>query len=321
MTPERTVRVAVVQEPPVLLDRAATMAAAIARLRNLAADGVSLVVFPEAYLPGYPDWAWRLAPEGPGRHIADDLHRRLLAEAVDLEAGDLAPLQAAAAETDTTVVVGIQERDGRYSRATLYCTMVTIGPDGAVLNRHRKLVPTNAERMAWGQGDASGLRVVDTPAGRLAGLICWENYMPLARFALYADGPDIWIAPNWDEGDAWVSTMRHIAAEGRCWVLGAGLSMQGRDVPPGFPHRDEIYPDPDAWLVGGDSVIVAPGGELVAGPLHRQHGVLVADIDLDAAAVARRTLDVAGHYGRPDLFALTVDRTSRGPLAPPTRNP
>jgi nitrilase len=312
---EHPVRVAVVQQPPVLLDRAATLANAIGHLRSAAGDGAGLVVFPEAYLPGYPDWAWRLRPEGPDRRIADLLHRRLLEEAIDLEGDDLDPLREAAAATGTIVVLGIHERDGRYSRATLYCTMVVIGPDGSILNRHRKLVPTNAERMVWGPGDATGLRTVATPAGRIGGLICWENYMPLARFALYAQGVDVWIAPTWDEGDAWLATMRHVAAEGRCWVLGAGCSLNVRDIPASFPHRDEIWPEPDAWLNAGDSVIVAPGGEIVAGPLRRAHGVLTADIDPGLPAERRRTLDVAGHYGRPDVFRLEVDRSPRGPAS------
>ncbi len=309
------VRVAVVQQPPILLNRAATMAAAVGHVQTLAADGVRLVVLPEAYLPGYPDWVWRLRPEGPERRIADELHARLLAEAIDLEGHDLDPLREAAAAAGMTVVVGVDERDGRYSRATLYCTMVTIGPDGAILNRHRKLVPTNPERMVWGQGDGVGLDVLDTPVGRLGGLICWENYMPLARFSLYAQGVDIWVAPNWDDGDTWVSTMRHIAAEGRCWVLGAGYAHNVREIPADFPHRSEIWPDPDAWLNPGDSVIVAPGGALVAGPLRREYGVLVADIDPLLSAAARRTLDVAGHYGRPDVFRLTVDRSARHPVS------
>ncbi len=308
------VRVAIVQQPPVLLNRAATMAAAVGHVRTLAADGVRLVVLPEAYLPGYPDWVWRLRPEGPERRIADELHARLLAEAIDLDGHDLDPLREAAAAAGMTVVVGVDERDGRYSRSTLYCTMVTIGPDGAILNRHRKLVPTNPERMVWGQGDGVGLDVVETPFGRLGGLICWENYMPLARFSLYAQGVDIWVAPNWDDGDTWVSTMRHIAAEGRCWVLGAGYAHNVREIPADFPHRAEIWPDPDAWLNPGDSVIVAPGGAIVAGPLRREYGVLVADIDPTLSAAARRTLDVAGHYGRPDVFRLTVDRSPRLPV-------
>jgi nitrilase len=167
--------------------------------------------------------------------------------------------------------------------------------------------------MVWGQGDASGLRVVDTELGRLGGLICWENYMPLARYALYAEGVEIYVASTWDSGETWLSTMRHIAAEGRCWVLGSGCSLHTDDVPASFPGRSQLYGEA-RWLNPGDSVVVAPGGRVVAGPLHEEHGVLLAEIDVGRAAADHRTLDVAGHYGRPDVFGLTVDRSARPPV-------
>ena len=175
------------------------------------------------------------------------------------------------------------------------------------------MTPTNPERMVWGLGDASGLRVVETPAGRVGALICWENYMPLARFSLYAQGPDVYVAPTWDEGPGWVSTMRHIALEGRCWVLGNGTAIRGCDLPDGFPERERLYPDLDAWFNPGDSVIVAPNGEVVAGPLHEEHGILYAECDPARSRSARRTLDVAGHYSRPDVFELEVRRRAAAP--------
>jgi nitrilase len=210
--------------------------------------------------------------------------------------------------------MGVHERDGDFSRSTLYNTMVVIGPSGTILNRHRKLMPTNPERMVWGLGDGSGLRVVDTPGGRVGGLICWENYMPLARYTIYAQGPDFYVAPTWDCGGGWVSTMRHIALEGRCWVLGNGTAMRGSDVPPDFPERARLFSDPDEWFNSGDSVIVSPAGSIVAGPLHEEHGILLADCDPSKARAARRTLDVAGHYSRPDVFRLDVTREVREPL-------
>jgi nitrilase len=175
-------------------------------------------------------------------------------------------------------------------------------------------MPTNAERMVWGQGDASGLRVTQTVAGRIGSLICWENYMPLARYALYAEGVEVYVAPTWDEGDVWIATMRHIATEGRCWVIGAGCSLRGADVPAHFPGREQLFPDEAEWLNPGDSVVVRPGGAVVAGPLHNQHGLLFADIEPRGVAGARRTLDVAGHYGRNDIFRLTVDRKVNAPI-------
>jgi nitrilase len=307
------VRVAVVQHPPVLLDRDATLARGVELLGEAARAGARLVSFPETWVPGYPEWLWRLRP-GQDSALTGEIHARLLDGAVDLDAGQLQPLQDAAREHGVTVLAGIHERDGRFSRGTLYNTAVLVGPDGAILNRHRKLVPTNAERMVWGQGDGSGLRVVDTPVGRVGALICWESYMPLARFTLYAQGLDFYVAPTWDAGSGWVSTMRHIALEGRCWVLGNGTAMRGRDVPADFPDRDRLFPDQDDWFNPGDSVVVGPNGRIVAGPLRDEHGILYADCDPAAAATGRRTLDVAGHYGRPDVFRLEVRTDPRPPV-------
>jgi nitrilase len=306
-------RVAIVQHPPVLLDREATLAAAIAHLHVAADAGARLVVFPEAYVPGYPVWIWRLRP-GADFELTSAIHRQLVENSVNLVTDGLRPLRDAAAERNVVVVCGVHEREGEFSRSTLYNTMVTIGSDGTILNRHRKLMPTNPERMVWGQGDASGLRVTETTVGRVGGLICWENYMPLARYALYADGVEIYVASTWDEGDTWIATMRHIAAEGRCWVIGSGCSLRASDVPASFPGRDQLFAEPDEWLNVGDSVVVAPGGEIVAGPLHEEHGLLLADIDPARAASAHRTLDVAGHYSRSDIFSLAVDRSPQQPV-------
>ncbi|MEO7244511.1 MAG: nitrilase-related carbon-nitrogen hydrolase, partial [Rubrivivax sp.] len=173
-------RIAIAQLAPVFLDRAATLAKAVATLDEAARGGARLVVFPEAFVPGYPAWMWRLRP-GTDMALTEQLHALACAQAVDIGAGALAPLCEAARQHEVTVICGMQERDGAFSRSTLYNTVVVIGPDGALLNRHRKLMPTNPERMVWGFGDASGLRAVDTPCGRVGALICWENYMPLAR--------------------------------------------------------------------------------------------------------------------------------------------
>ena len=306
-------RVAVVQHPPVALNRQKTLERGVELLEEAAAGGARLVSFPETWVPGYPEWVWRLRP-GDDYTLSGDIHRRLLENAVDLKAGQLKPIQAAARRLKLTVSIGVHERDGEFSRGTMYNSVVLIGPDGKVLNRHRKLMPTNPERMVWGAGDATGLRVTDTPSGRVGALICWENYMPLARFAIFAQGCEIYIAPTWDEGDTWLATMRHIALEGRCWVLGNGSSMRGKDIPRDFPDRSRLFPDLEAWFNPGDSVIVDPSGKVVAGPLHEKHGILYADCDPSRASAAKRTLDVAGHYGRPDIFRLEVNREARGPV-------
>ena len=298
--------VAIVQYPPVLLDKNATLARAVELIDEAVAGGARLVVLPEAFVPGFPDWVWRVAPSA--YELSDAAFKTLQANAVDLASDDLAPVLAAARRHGITIVCGIQERDSSFSRGSIYDTLVIVGPDGDILNRHRKLMPTNSERMVWGVGDGSGLRVIDTPAGRVGGLICWENYMPLARFALYAQGVEIHVAPTWDDGDVWVASMRHIAAEGRCWVLGSSNCLQAKDIPADFPSRAELYPDDNERLNSGDSVIVDPFGKIVAGPLHESYGILYGDCDPAKARAAKRTLDTAGHYGRPDVFSLSVNR-------------
>jgi len=210
-------------------------------------------------------------------------------------------------------VMGINEIDSRFSGTTLFNSVVVIGPDGALLNRHRKLMPTNPERMVWGMGDASGLRVVDTPAGRLGSLICWESYMPLARYALYAQGLEIFVNPTWDNGEVCLATFRHIAKEAGCWVIGTATALQGSDLPEDFPERDRLY-KPDEWINDGDAVVVSPGGAISAGPLHREKSILYAEIDAEAARRARRSLDVCGHYARPDIFSLAVNRKPLQPV-------
>ena len=307
-------KLAIVQRPPKLLDRAATLADAVRAVEECAAGGAQLVVFPEAYVPGYPVWIWRLRPGGD-MGLAETLHARLLANAVNLEADDLAPLRAAARKHRVTIVCGIDERDGEASRGTIYNAVVLIGPDGEIRNRHRKVMPTNPERMVWGFGDGSGLKVLDTPIGRVGALICWENYMPLARYALYGQGVEIYLAPTYDAGDGWVGTMQHIAREGRCWVVGSGFALRAADIPDSFPDKARLYPDAAEWVNKGDSVVVEPGGKIVAGPMRAELGILYAEVDPARAASARRTLDVAGHYARPDIFQLHVNTKPLKPVS------
>jgi nitrilase len=306
-------KIAIIQRPPVLLDRSATIARAAQSIAESAAAGAKLIVLPESYIPGYPSWIWRLAPGKDGA-ITGQLHTQLLANAVDLEAGDLRELCDAAKKHAVTVICGINECDRRRGGGTLYNTVVTIGPDGEILNRHRKLMPTNPERMVHGAGDASGLKAIDTPVGRLGTLICWENYMPLARYALYAQGIEIYIAPTYDSGDNWIGTMRHIALEGRCWVLSSGTLLRGSDIPEDFPERERLFSDPAEWINVGDSVVIDPQGNIVAGPMRREAGILYADIDVGRVAPARRTFDVAGHYARNDIFQLQVRHAPAMPV-------
>lgn len=306
------IKAAISQKPPVLLDLAASMEKAVASVEEAAANGARIVVFPEAYLPGYPTWIWRLRPGGD-MTLGNEIHSRLRANAVDLARDDLAPLRRVAREKEMVVVMGFHELDSQFSGTTLFNSVAVIGPDGEILNRHRKMMPTNPERMVWGCGDASGLKVVDTPYGRIGTLICWENYMPLARHALYAQNIEIYIAPTWDCGETWLATLNHIAREGGCWVLSSATALETSDIPADFPGREALFPD-DGWINPGDAVAVQPFGGVVAGPAHEDKALLIVEIDLEQARRSRKALDVAGHYHRPDLFQLQVNRQPQLPV-------
>lgn len=306
-------KVAVVQQPPVYLDLEGSMARAVDLVAEAAAQGADLVVFPEAWLPGYPTFVWRLPP-GAGMGKTDALFALSQANSVDLSRDGLRPLQAAAKDHGVVVVLGYQEVDGAVSGSTLFNSCAIIDADGRLANNHRKLMPTNPERMIWGFGDGSGLNVVDTAVGRLGALICWESYMPLARFALYAQSIDIYLAPTWDSGETWLATLQHIAREGGCWVIGCATALEASDIPEGLPHRDELFPNKDEWINPGDAVVYKPFGGLVAGPMRREKGFLFAEVDPSAARPSRRKFDASGHYARPDVFTLTVNRTRQSPV-------
>lgn len=308
-----THKIAISQKPPILTDAKATMALALEIVEEAAKAGAKLLVLPEAFFPGYPLWVWRLRPGSDGA-LAGTLHERLRENAIDITAGDLEPLMEAALKHKIYIVAGLNERDGEFSHSTLYNTLVCIGPDGTLLNRHRKLIPTNPERTVWGRGDASGLRTIETPLGRIGMMPCWESYMPLARYALYAEGMDLLIVPTWDHGDLWNASMRHIAKEGGCYVISTATALQASDIPDDLPGKSELYPDKDEWLCAGDAVVIEPGGNVSAGPLHNEKAILYAEIDSKKPALARRSFDVAGHYTRPDIFKLTVNRSEMPPI-------
>jgi len=306
-------RVAIIQESPSYLDRKETIKKAATIIDEVAADGAELVVFPEVFIPGYPAWIWRLRP-GKDWGQSEVLHQRLLDNSVRVDSDDLAPIQRAAKKNGVTVVCGMNERDSGSSGATLYNSVATITRTGDIANLHRKLMPTNPERMVWGFGDATGLKVVDTPVGKIGSLICWENFMPLARYALYGQGVEIYVAPTYDSGENWIGTMRHIAREGRCWVLCSGVALRRSDLPNDLPGLEALYPADEDWINPGDSAVIAPGGEVVYGPVSNEHERIIVDIDVTKAAIAKRALDVAGHYSRPDIFTLEVNRRPQKPV-------
>lgn len=286
--------------------KAATLAAILSHEADIAASGAALVVMPEALLGGYPKgeiFGTRLGyrlPEGR------DAFARYHENAVDLAGPEVAALAGLSARTGATIVIGVIEQAG----ASLYCTALFLDPEAGLVATHRKLMPTGTERLIWAQGDGSTMPVVPSRAGRLGAAICWENHMPLFRTAMYAKGVEVWCAPTVDDRDIWRSSMRHIAHEGRCFVVSA---CQVQPSPAGLGSAVPGWPD-DKPLIGGGSMIVGPLGDVLAGPLERETGLVTATIDLGEIVRARYDLDVVGHYARPDVFSLTVDETPRQTL-------
>jgi len=305
------VKVAAVQAAPVLLDRDETIAKVVALAEKAAAEGARLVAFPEAFVPGYPDWVWRTRPWDAD---ATALYARLFDQAVVVGSPATDMMAETAGRLGIWLSVGVDERDANDS--TIYNTLLHFAPDGSLAARHRKLMPTGGERLVWGMGDGSTLNVLDTGFGRLGGLICWENYMPLARAALYAQGIDLYLAPTWDNSEAWVPTLRHIAKEGRTYVIGVTSCIRATDLPADLPGRDRLYHDADDWLSRGNSAIIGPEGEILAGPLVGEEGVLYAEVDARQAQLARQQFDSVGHYSRSDVFRLVVDTTARTAVSP-----
>jgi nitrilase len=306
-----TVKVAAVQAAYILMDQKACLAKAVDLAHEAAKAGAGIVVFPEVFIPGTPIWI----DSGPIWDGDDDWYALLVDQAVVVPGPVTDALGAAASDTGTYLVIGVDEREPHGT--TVYNTTLYFGPDGALLGKHRKLMPTGSERTVWGMGDGSTLPVIDTPHGRLSGLTCWENYMPLTRFYLYSQGVDIWTAPTLAGGDGWIAAMRHIALEGRCYVVGVNPCVHVDQIPADFPHRDRVWPveqDDRQWVESGNSVIVDPTGKVLAGPARQEETILYADVDHAAVRAARRYFDPVGHYHRPDIFQLSVDTRPRTPV-------
>jgi len=302
----RYINVAVVQASPILFDKQSAMDKIASMTRDAAEQGAHLVVFPEVFLPGYPRGLSFGARVGSRTADGRKDWERYWASSIDIPGAETQLMGELAKECGVYLVVGVVERDQEYSTGTLFNSMVYFGPDGALLGKHRKLVPTGSERLLWGQGDGSTLTVIDSPFGRIGGLICWENYMPLARTAMYAQGVTIYIAPTADARDTWQSTIRHIACEGRCYVISCNQFATKASYPADLAYYEDIEQDADILSKGG-SAIVGPLGEYVAGPLYNQEDILFATLDLSAITQSRFDFDAVGHYSRPDVFQLVVN--------------
>ncbi|MBW3569961.1 MAG: carbon-nitrogen hydrolase family protein [Gemmatimonadetes bacterium] len=305
--------VAIVQAE-VAPDLDAALESTFALARSAAEGGARLVVFPETWIPGYPAWLdlsrdaalWDHAP-------VKRVYRRIAENSVVVDGPSGRRLREIAREVGATLVVGVSERvDRGAGRGTLYNTLLTLGPDGALLNHHRKLVPTYTERLVWGGGDADGLAAVDTPAGRVGGLVCWEHWMPLARQALHECGEDVHVAVWPTAHEMHQVASRHYAFEGRCYVLAAGALMRASALPAELEVHAERVQGPGQWVLRGGSAIIGPDGRYVREPVYDEPAIIHAELDLGRCREEAMTLDVGGHYHRAELFDFGVRRDRRG---------
>lgn len=311
------VKVAVVQAAPVLFDRDATVEKTVRLVETASGGGSRLILFPEAFIPAYPRGLGFGAVVGDRRPEGRRLFQRYWENAVEVPGPVTQALGAASKSAGTYLAVGVIERDTRFGGGTLYCSLLYFGPDGRLLGTHRKLMPTGSERLIWGAGDGSTLTVVQTEFARVGGLICWENYMPLARMAMYGKGVEIYLAPTADCRDTWQSTLRHIACEGRCFVLGCNQFVTRSMYPDDLEEVADIDRFPDVICRGG-SVILSPLGEVLAGPSYDTEEILYAELDMGEIAQGKFDFDAVGHYARPDVFQLVVNERPMPPVVTKT---
>lgn len=305
----------VIQGTPVPFDQRGTLAKVEDLVASAVSGGAKLVVFPEAFVGGYPKGHMFGSFVGGRSDEGRDAFREYWESAIDVPGPCVEALAAIAGRHGVHMVIGVIERDA----GTLYCCVLFFGPTGEFLGKHRKLMPTGAERLIWGYGDGSTMPVFDTPLGKLGAVICWENYMPMMRTAMYAKGIQIYCAPTADSRPTWVASMQHIAIEGRCYVLASNQFLRRSDFPDAYAS---LYGDDrDAVVQAGGSCIIDPFGRILAGPAFGEEAILTAEIDLRNVARGKFDFDVTGHYARPDIFRLTVDERRQAPVTviPSTR--
>ena len=299
----QTIKVAAAQIAPVFLDKAKTIEKARSAIEAASQAGAKLIVFPEAFIPGYPDWVW-LIPNSKGAEL-NELYVKLVENAVSVPDHSTDILCKAAKENKINVVIGMNERNTESSNSSIYNATLIISEEGEILGKHRKLIPTGGERLVWAQGDGSDLKSYETSAGKVGGLICWENFMPLARTAMYETGMQILAAPTWDKSPNWQISMQHIAREGGVFVISVCMALPMDAIPDEYEFK-KLYPEGRDWINQGNSCIIGPNGKILAGPLEAEEGILYADIDLSDIIAAKRMFDAVGHYSRPDVFKFKV---------------
>jgi len=300
---QNTIKAAAAQLSPVFLNKTKTIEKACSAILEAGKNGAKVIVFPEVFISGYPDWVW-LIPNSKGSDL-NELYIKLVENAVSVPDQSTDQLCKAAKKAGINVVMGMHERNSESSGASLYNSLLFISDQGKILGKHRKLIPTGGERLIWAQGKGDSLRSYDTSAGKLAGLICWENYMPLARTAIYESGAQILASPTWDKSPNWLQSMQHIAREGGLFVISTCMVLRMDDIPDEYEFK-KLYPEGREWINTGNSCIIAPNGKFIAGPLEAEEGILYADIDLQQIIAAKRMFDVAGHYSRPDVFDFSI---------------
>ncbi len=302
------VKVAAAQLSPIFLDKEKTVEKACAAILEAGKEGAELIVFPEAYISGYPDWVW-LIPNSKSAAL-NELYVKLVENAVSIPDISTDKLCEAAKSASIHVVIGIHERNTETSSSSLYNSLLFINDKGLIIGKHRKLMPTGGERLIWAQGDGSTLRSYNTSVGKIAGLICWENFMPLARHALYESGTQILVSPTWDKSPNWIQTMQHIAREGGVFVISTCMALKINDIPDEYEFK-KLYPEGREWINIGNSCIISPKGQLLAGPMEAQEGILYADLNMNDIIETKRMFDVVGHYSRPDVFEFRVKQGNK----------
>ncbi len=298
-------KVASAQLSPFFLNKEKTVEKACEAILEAGENGAKLIVFPEAFISGYPDWVW-LIPNSKGVDL-NELYLKLVQNAISIPDDSTRKLCKAAKKANINVVIGVSERNSESSNASLFNSLLFIDDSGNILGKHRKLIPTGGERLIWSQGEGDTLCSYETSVGKLAGLICWENLMPLARNAIYEFGTQILAAPTWDKSPNWTQSIQHIAREGGLFVISTCMALKIDDIPDEYAFK-KLYPEGREWINVGNSSIIGPNGQVLAGSLEAEEGILYADIDLSQIIKAKRMFDAVGHYSRPDVFTFNLKK-------------